>query len=296
MSKVESSVSMSKPLLSGTSGNAEKSPVIPSSKDNLQGKYWKVNYHLKDDESFEYVFKLLKECITPICSNYIFAEEYGEQGVTRHIEGGFITTADRVRRSKIQNIFKFSDCQKSQKRNWNALVKYCSKEGKVKLTTEKIKRPLMLVPKDILRPDQKRIVDLFKNPCPPIWESRGMLYWFWEPEGGWGKSVTCLWMVDHMGAMMVSGANKDILCGVKDCIDKGNMPEIIIFDIPRCNHGHVSYQAIEQIKNGAMFSQKYESNMVRFNTPHVVCFSNEPPDTYELSEDRWIIEKLSKEN
>lgn len=277
--------------MSGKSGNAEISPV-KKKQDNVQGKYWKVNYHLKDDESFEYVFDLLRRDIVPLCSKYIFAEEHGNSGVTRHIEGGFITRTDRTRRTKIQNIFCFSDCQKSRKNNWNALVTYCSKEGNVKLTTEKIQRPLQIIPYDILRPDQKEIVDLFKEPCPPIWEARGLLYWFWEPTGGWGKSVTCLWMIDHMDAMVVEGANKDILCGFKEAVDNNRTPDIVIFDIPRCNMNHVSYQAIEKIKNGYFFSGKYESNMCRFNPPHVICFSNEEPDLYELTEDRWRIKRL----
>lgn len=146
-----------------------------------------------------------------------------------------------------------------------------------------------------MRQNQQEIVDLFKEDCPPIWEKRGLIHWFWERKGGWGKSVVTLYMVDHMNAFVVSGANKDILHGFRTITEEeGEAPPIVVFDIPRCNEGHVSYQAIESIKTGIFFSAKYESNKCRFNPPHVVCFSNEPPDLNKMSHDRWRITELEK--
>jgi len=101
-------------------------------------------------------------------------------------------------------------------------------------------------------------------------------------------------MIDQMEALEVAGANADILCGINKMIEiRGGINPIIIFDVPRTNSNHVSYQAIEQIKNGKFFSPKYESGMCRFNKPHIVIFANEPPNTSMLSEDRWIIRELS---
>jgi hypothetical protein len=95
--------------------------------------------------------------------------------------------------------------------------------------------------------------------------------------------------------MVVEGANNDILCGVAKHIEEhGDAPRIIIFDIPRVNEGGVSYQAIEKLKNGYFFSGKYESGMCRFNSPHLIIFSNDPPVMEKLSEDRWVVNKLVK--
>lgn len=279
-------------------GNAVK--LTPKKiKGDIQGQQWKVNYHLKDDESFESVLNLLEEKFKDLCDKYIFAEEHGKSGNTRHIEGGFILLSDRMRRSAIQNIFKFSDCQKStgtkktREHKWNCIIQYCSKEGGIIKSNCRVPRALKIIPKDILRPNQKEIIDLFKDPCPPIWEARGLLYWFWEEEGGWGKSVVCLWMVDHMNAFVCSGANKDILFGFKEQVDSGYTPDIVVFDIPRCNEGHVSFQAIESIKTGVLYSPKYEGGQIRFNPPHVVCFSNEKPESSKMSPDRWRIKELN---
>ncbi len=63
----------------------------------------------------------------------------------------------------------------------------------------------------------------------------------------------------------------------------------MVIDIPRANEGNVSYQAIEDLKNGALFSTKYESGMCVFNSPHVVVFANMAPDLNKLSADRWNI-------
>ena len=274
------------------SGNAEKPPP---SKDDCQGKFWKVNYHLKDDESFESVFNKLTKLITPLCAEYIFGEEYGKSGKTRHIEGGFITREDRKRRTAIQKIFKFSDCQKSKKSNWKALVTYCSKECNKIIHSAGIviPKPIVKMTYDMLREDQKRITDLFVEDEDPLFGRK--VYWFWEKEGCWGKSIVCKYMIDNMGAFVVQGKNNDILCGISAYIEKfGDCPRVVIFDIPRVNDNHISYQAIESLKNGFFFSGKYESGMVRFNSPHILVFANEEPEDYNLSKDRWIIEELKK--
>lgn len=275
-------------------GNAETPPPTskkPRKQDGLQGKFWKVNYHLKDDESYESVFKSLEQNVIPFCAKYIFSEEYGKSGETRHIEGGFITREDRKRRTAILAAFPFSDCQKSKKNNWQAIIKYCSKEHNKCLTTERIVKPLVKMTKDLLHPNKLEIVNNFIEDEDPLFGRK--VYWYWEKFGKWGKSIVCKYMVDCMGAMVVQGGNNDILCGVTRWIEEhGEAPRIIIFDIPRVNCGHVSYQAIESIKNGMFFSGKYESGMCRFNCPHVIIFSNEEPEEEKLSWDRWIIKEL----
>lgn len=272
-------------------GNAGKPPNQNKVKDNCQGKYWKVNYHLKESESFESVFKQLNEIIVPICAKYIFAEEHGNSGKTRHIEGGFITREDRKRRTAIQALFCFSDCQKSKKSNWGALFKYCIKEGNKIISSERIPKPLVKMTSDKLLSKQKEIVKLFEEAEDPLFGRK--VYWFWESTGGWGKSILCKYMIDQMGAFVVQGKNNDILYGITKYIeDNEECPPIVIFDIPRVNDNHVSYQAIESLKNGFFFSGKYESGMCRFNSPHILVFSNEEPYVENLSKDRWIIRKL----
>ena len=49
---------------------------------------------------------------------------------------------------------------------------------------------------------------------------------------------------------------------------------------------------MESIKNGRVFSAKYESKMKVFDPPHVICFANFEPKREAMSADRWAIVDL----
>jgi hypothetical protein len=102
------------------------------------------------------------------------------------------------------------------------------------------------------------------------------------------------YMIDQMKATEVSGKGADVLCGISSLIEKiGECPPIVIYDIPRSQTDYVSYMSIEKLKDGKFFSGKYESGMVRYNRPHIICFANEPPREELLSKDRWIVKMLN---
>ena len=141
-----------------------------------------------------------------------------------------------------------------------------------------------------LNTDQRKIFDELGTPAPP--NSR-TVKWYWEAKGNWGKTFLTKCIVDNLKAVVLSGSAKDALYGVASFVEKrGEGPDVVVFDIPRCTADFVSFQAIEKVKDGLFFSPKYESCQVRYNTPHVICFSNGPPDTTKLSEDRWDIVHL----
>jgi hypothetical protein len=71
-------------------------------------------------------------------------------------------------------------------------------------------------------------------------------------------------------------------------------PDVVFFDCPRSKQGEfVQYDFLEEVKNGYVFSPKYESRMKRFKTPHVVVMMNEMPDESKLSKDRFDISILN---
>jgi hypothetical protein len=155
---------------------------------------------------------------------------------------------------------------------------------------KKPRRDLVKMEYDMLNDKQKKIADWFAEPEDPLWGRT--IYWLWEPEGNWGKSVLATYLIDQKNAIEVSGAAKDCFCGIANCLDQKDI-DIVIFDIPRSSLDYVSYQAIEKIKDGKFFSGKYESGMVRFNRPHIICFANEMPNVEKLSQDRWKIIDLN---
>lgn len=65
---------------------------------------------------------------------------------------------------------------------------------------------------------------------------------------------------------------------------------VVMFDCPRSKQGDfIQYDFLEEIKNGYVFSGKYEAVIKRFPTPHVVVAMNEHPNMDQLSADRFSI-------
>lgn len=119
------------------------------------------------------------------------------------------------------------------------------------------------------------------------------VYWFWENRGNCGKSSFCKYLVAKHNAIFIDeGKKADIMHIMMEAdMDESNL---VIFDVPRDNGNNVSYKAIESIKNGMIFSPKYESKSKLFNSPHVIIFANEPPETSKLSLDRWEIVEITE--
>lgn len=111
-----------------------------------------------------------------------------------------------------------------------------------------------------------------------------------------------IWYVDFVGNTGKSWLTKTILAGGDsiafensrglDIKHAYNGQKIAIFDLTRSQESYFNYGVLESIKNGVMFSSKYESQMKLFKQPHVVVFANWPPDTTKLSEDRWDVRDL----
>jgi hypothetical protein len=75
-----------------------------------------------------------------------------------------------------------------------------------------------------------------------------------------------------------------------------NGERVVIFDFGRSQADHVNYEVIESVKNGIMFSGKYESCSKTFDIPHVVIFANFEPDLTKLSADRWDVRHFTEDD
>ena len=107
--------------------------------------------------------------------------------------------------------------------------------------------------------------------------------------GDQGKSWFARYFCDrHDDAMIiVPGKKADMAYVVReDC-------KTFFLDCPRSKQGeYIQYDFLEELKNGYLFSPKYESKVKSFNAPHVVVFMNESPDMEKLSADRYSITTL----
>lgn len=69
---------------------------------------------------------------------------------------------------------------------------------------------------------------------------------------------------------------------------------VFFLDCPRSKQGDfIQYDFLEELKNGYVFSPKYESRIKKLDPPHVVVLMNERPDMTKLSVDRYSITVLN---
>lgn len=119
------------------------------------------------------------------------------------------------------------------------------------------------------------------------------ILWYYDPDGNKGKT----WMGNYLYDVLNSTDFQVALLGNQKTADVAyslSQPKIVIFDFTRAQEETLNWSLIEQMKNGTIFSPKYESQLKRFPTPHTICFSNFDPEIYynKLSADRWNVTRI----
>lgn len=107
--------------------------------------------------------------------------------------------------------------------------------------------------------------------------------WVVDVDGAAGKSYLSKYLRKEQKAFYCNGGKGD------NIVHAYQGERIAIFDYVRDSKDYVNYGVIEQVKNGMMFSGKYESGVKCYNVPHVVVFSNFEPDRSKFSADRWRV-------
>lgn len=214
---------------------------------------------------------------------YVIQEEMGKNG-TPHLQGCVWMKNPRSLKSmKIINERAHWEVCKS----WKDAVVYCSKEetkNGERWSKGVIIKPQIIDPIKKPRRWQRMILNLVNQPR----ENR-IINWIIDRKGNKGKTSLTKHLCITRGAIVVGGKGSDMRYAVAKTIeDKGDI-EIVCIDLARTSEGFVSYEGIENIKNGIFFSGKYESGMCIFNSPHILVFSNYEPDYEKLSKDRWNI-------
>jgi hypothetical protein len=114
------------------------------------------------------------------------------------------------------------------------------------------------------------------------------VYWMYDESGGAGKSFMSGYLQTHHNAFVNSGGK------TADIAHAYDEQPIVVFDLPRTIVDHMDhiYSVIESLKNGCIFSGKYESRTKTFDAPHVIVFANFKPDLTKLSADRWKVSSI----
>lgn len=252
----------------------------------LRGRCWGPNTwnNFSDDD-----YKNLKNWLQEECIDFVMQKEIGENG-TPHIQ--FCMKFKNARYfNALHKLFPKVHLELSK--NFNACKNYCKKtDTSVGDPDQKIIRMV----KDPLNNKelydwQIKLIELIKSE-----PDDRTINWIYDETGNMGKTTLakhlCLKYPNE--ALYISGKSADIKYGVTKFLEneKNNL-RICLFDFVRSNENYFSFEAIESIKNGIFYNTKYESTMVLYDPPHVICFSNFLPDTDKLSKDRWNIIDLS---
>lgn len=216
--------------------------------------------------------KMVARC-DELCDMYVFEREVGESG-TPHLQGKIKFL------KKNRPIESFRDI--SEKIHWEKSAtwkghEYCAKDG-TKLGEDIWYKGFT----PILAPKLEGWQIELEKMLPEMKERN--VHWFYEEKGGVGKTDFCRWICLKKKALMVGGRSQDMKCAIASMKTK---PGIVVVNLARGNK--LSYTGIEEVSDGIFFSSKYESEMVIFNKPIIIVFSNEQPEWERLSMDRWRV-------
>lgn len=218
---------------------------------------------------------------------YAYQLEEGESK-TPHIQA-ILYSKSAKRFDTMKRLFPRAHIKPSKKNRATAAVKYCTKlegrlrEGKVK----GFPKPVRVL--NELRDWQLAALSKLDT------QNERQVLWIVDEAGGKGKTSLAKYLCVERGALYLSSRASDIKYCIysylKENPDKGD-DLICCFDFTRSIEDYVSYQAIEEVKNGIFFNNKYESGMCVFNNPKIIIFSNFYPNEEKLTTDRWVIVTL----
>lgn len=124
--------------------------------------------------------------------------------------------------------------------------------------------------------------------------SQRSIIFYVDPEGNKGKSWFQRWYYGNHreNTQLLSVAKRDDLA---HAISPSK--SVFLFNVPRGAAEFLQYPILESLKDGWIFSPKYQSMTKFLNVrPHVVVFMNEDPDMEKLTNDRYDIRIIDDED
>ena len=164
-----------------------------------------------------------------------------------------------------------------------------SKEDKECLELYRNQQVRLDINKVELRPWQKDAFQLFESP------TERNIIWIYGPRGNIGKSWFQNYIEAYFGYQRVF--RSDLRIKHKDTcniLKKRGLTaiDIFLFNDSRSTKGEEMniYRVLEDIKDGAATTSKYDSKVIKFKRPNIVMvFSNKQPNQKSLSADRWEV-------
>lgn len=254
----------------------------PPLKQGDQKLYWCFtfnNYTEEEIELLETIFRVEAEW-------YVFQEEVGEEK-TPHLQGTF-KLIHKARLTQLKKLIPGDPHLEPTHKVPNSIIYCCNwlkRAPNGRIFSNNVQLPDCAEPILVEEPYgwQLDVIDILKTK-----PDKRTIFWFWETKGGVGKSSLAKYLAVKYQANIISGKSQDIFNAVKNAKSR----KLFIIDVPRSAQDFINYGAIEQVKNGLLYSGKYEGGQVVFNCPHVIVFANERPDFSKMSKDRWDVREI----
>lgn len=223
-------------------------------------------------------------------SLYVIGKEVGECG-TPHLQG-YVEFPKMIRwttLTKLNPRIHWEKCRGNRDQN----VAYCTKDGNFVSTFPKKRKDVLLEKYANVewRDWQQQILDIIESEP----DSR-TVNWFWEPTGDFGKSFFSKYLYLKYDPLVVSGKTGDVANQLLKWLEAHEetqaFPKLAIMDVPRCSADYINYQIIEKLKDGLLYSGKYEGGICAIDDLHLFVFANVEPDYEKLSMDRWNVVRI----
>jgi len=260
-------------------GNTKLHQNKPKKVKVVQSKQW--CFTLNNYEEQDIID--LKNKFSIICLKWIIGKEVGECG-TPHLQGYiYLHKKARPLEFKLNNRIHWERCKGTELDN----IIYCSKDNNYdKSINCIIPQPLKII--KVLKPWQADLEKLLL-----VEPEDRKIIWVYENKGKVGKSAFSKYLIHTYDSLYITeGKKSDIINMVYNYVLFKSL-NIVILDVPRDNKNNISYKSLEEIKNGIICNTKYETGCKVINPPHIIVFSNYPPETEKLSLDRWDIYEIS---
>lgn len=235
-------------------------------------------------EGIEY-YEICNE-LNGICKKYVFQLEEGKEGY-KHYQGRI----SLITKKRINQMIKFQPWTNHAHFTITSArgaqdVEYVTKvESRIAGPWHGPMKQIFIPShiKDIvLRPWQESLINLCN-----IYEKR-KIYVIIDYVGNIGKSTLCTYMRCHGLGRIIPPMNeaKDIMrmvCNMK-------ISNTYLIDMPKALPKiklNQLYSAIESVKSGYAYDDRYRFKEKIFNIPNIVVFTNVRPDRGLLSNDRW---------
>jgi len=231
------------------------------------------------DADYEKMILICKD--TNKVKRYIIGKEIGEINGTPHLQG-YIEFRDKVLLSQLKKIDKKIHWEKAKGSATDNYM-YCCKENEF-VSNYTLPPKIKII--ETLYKFQEQLLDLTNV------EGTGKVIWVYDPVGQTGKTSFVRYMnIKYDVPFSYGGKCTDIInlaFNNAEYLQSTEKP-VFIFNFGRSTDiTKISYNAIEQLSDGAISNTKYEAQCLVFNKPNIIVMSNELPLSSMLTKSRWI--------